>query len=76
LFGPSININAGYLPNGLEIEVYIVCPENNKKNHWAWPLTTSVASKPIHKIPSKELPKKGRKPVAKGREIESHATRE
>lgn len=75
-FGPSININAGYVPNGLEVEVFIACPENNKKNFWAWPIKPMVSGS-IHEIHATTLSESDRRrPTPKRKESEEHAAKE
>ena len=36
LFGPTVNINAGYVTDGLENRVYVTCPESNSTNRLVW----------------------------------------
>ena len=36
LFGPTVNINAGYVTDGLENKVYVTCPESNSTNRLVW----------------------------------------
>jgi hypothetical protein len=33
---PSVNINVGYVPDGLENKVVVACPQNSYNNHWVW----------------------------------------
>lgn len=76
LFGPSININAGYFLNGLEIEVYVACPENNKRNFWTWPIIAPAVLKSMPVINNEELPRTDRHATAKGKEQESNVAKE
>lgn len=50
LFEPSVNINAGYVPNGLDIRIVVACPKNGATNHWKWEIAQKsqpVKTKPI-----------------------------
>lgn len=38
LFEPSVNINAGYVSDGLDIKIVLACPQNSNKNYWKWEL--------------------------------------
>lgn len=76
LFGPSININAGYHINGLDTEIYVACPKNNKKNYWAWPIT----GMPLQFVPAihtEDLTASaGRQLIPRRKELESDVANE
>lgn len=37
-FEPSVNLNAGYLIKGLDVKVFLACPESTRSNNWVWEL--------------------------------------
>jgi hypothetical protein len=75
LFGPSININAGYVPNGLELDVYFACPENNNKNSWSWPIKPEVSTF-VPEIQPESAQETTRHAIPKGKERDEHVDTE
>lgn len=70
----SINVNAGYIMNGLEFKTFIVCPEDNNNHSWVHELLPKESSNivaPINKDENEELVKE-RHPIPKEKEMESY----
>lgn len=72
---PSTNINAGYYLNGLEIEVFVACPESNSKNSWVWAIHPD-APQATHEIPVEQLSGTNRRPTPRRKETEEYVTNE
>lgn len=64
LFKPSVNLNAGYQLDGLDLKVYITCPIDMKRNSWIWELTV-VPAAPVLQL-HKQASGSGRQITGKG----------
>jgi len=78
LLGPNINLNAGYLLQGLDVSIFVTRPHDQKSNEWDWELVVKPTEKSVEivSVPQNESGLPDRKLKTKGTELEENAVKE